>query len=421
MEEWIAKLKGKLNEKPFITPIAIDNDCDYLKSLQERYDKLKTLLEEINTDKSIIEEIERYKKIMTEAINDYFRGRTDLSQAAIDILIKELISDPIAVSDNLKSNMAFLHEGIICKLKNEITNNPSNNLKSSMPYLSAVIDMISESLKKNPTSLPADFKSDVFFISYYVQNPYFFRARCSDEITDFKIKDILHVPFSQRYKVRTERFGLPGIPCLYLGTSSYVCWLESGRPADYRFNISTLTLPDELRIFNLAVNSQKLAYYAENFPSHIKTAFRLLLLSIATSFKVKQKNRDFKSEYIISHLITLSCIKLGLDGIAYFSKQLNNDLRALGIGINIAFFVPYEPDPDSFDLSKVVKVTTPLNFSSFKQLNTDASSSSIINSNESKYIEMNSDLTVKYSDTQFCRLDNYLIKQYCDKFKSDSK
>ncbi len=421
MEEWITKLKDKLNEKPFITPIAIDNDCDYLKSLQESYDKLKALLEEIDTDKSIIEEIERYKRIMTKAINDYFRGRTDLSQAAIDILIKELISDPIAVSDNLKSNMAFLHEGIICKLKNEITNNPSNNLKSSMPYLSAVIDMISESLKKNPTSLPADFKSDITFISHYVQNSYFFRARCSDEITDFKIKDILHVPFSQRYKVRTERFGLPGIPCLYLGTSSYVCWLESGRPADYRFNISTLTLPDELRIFNLAVNSQKLAYYAENFPSHIKTAFRLLLLSIATSFKVKQKNRDFKSEYIISHLITLSCIKLGLDGIAYFSKQLNNDCWALGIGINIAFFVPYEPDPDSFDLSKVVKVTTPLNFSSFKQLNTDASSSSIINSNESKYIEMNSDLTVKYSDTQFCRLDNYLIKQYGDKFKSDSK
>lgn len=355
MEEWITKLKDKLNEKPFITPIAIDNDCDYLKSLQESYDKLKALLEEIDTDKSIIEEIERYKKIMTEAINDYFRGRTDLSQAAIDKLIKEIEEDSILAFDSLKSSS------------------------------------------------------------------YFFRARCSDEITDFEKKDILHIPFSQRYKVRTERFGLPGIPCLYLGTSSYVCWLELGRPADHRFNVSALTLPNELRIFNLSVNSQKIAYYAEKFPSHIKTAFRLLLLSIATSFKVKQKYRDFKSEYIISHLITLSCIKSGLDGIAYFSKQLNNDCWALGIGVNIALFVDYETDCDFFKLFDVLDVTTPLNFSSFKQLNAAASSSHIINSNESKYIEMNSDLTVKYSDTQFCRLDNYLIKQYCDKFKSDSK
>ena len=364
MNEWITKLKDKLNEKPFITPIAIDNDCDYLKSLQKSYDDLKALLEEIDTDKSIIEEIKRYKRIMTKAINDYFRGRTDLSQASIDKLIKELINDHIAAPDNLKRNMAFI------------------------PYIGGGL--------------------------------YFFRARCSDEIIDFEKKDILHIPFSQRYKVRTERFGLPGIPCLYLGTSSYVCWLELGRPADHRFNVSALTLPNELRILNLAVSWNKIIFgsIANRYSlSELKTLFQLFLLSIATSFKVKQKNRDFKSEYIISHLITLSCIKFKLDGIAYYSKQLNNDCWASEIGINVALFARYEPGIDLSELCSNLKVTTSCNYFAFKQTNNHLSGS-ISHAGFGNLISINKDTHCNYADTIFSKFDVFLRRYHIEKFQN---
>ncbi len=41
------------------------------------------------------------------------------------------------------------------------------------------------------------------------------------------------------------------LPCLYLGTTSYVCWLELGRPADHEFNVSPVQLDNTQRVFKV--------------------------------------------------------------------------------------------------------------------------------------------------------------------------
>lgn len=79
--------------------------------------------------------------------------------------------------------------------------------------------------------------------------------------------------------VSTQRFSIPGVPCLYLGTTSYVCWLEMDKPHDSEFNV------------------------------------------YATSFSIKNKERKFKSEYIVSQLIMQCLSELLIDGIAYASKK----------------------------------------------------------------------------------------------------
>ena len=68
----------------------------------------------------------------------------------------------------------------------------------------------------------------------------FFRARLNDVVVDYSANEMLHIPFSCREIVKSERFSIPGLPCLYLANSTYACWIEMGRPADYRFNVSPI-------------------------------------------------------------------------------------------------------------------------------------------------------------------------------------
>jgi len=43
-------------------------------------------------------------------------------------------------------------------------------------------------------------------------------------------KDIFHVPFQNRHRVGNQRYSIAGLPCLYLGSSIWICWEELNRP-----------------------------------------------------------------------------------------------------------------------------------------------------------------------------------------------
>jgi hypothetical protein len=67
-----------------------------------------------------------------------------------------------------------------------------------------------------------------------------FRTRLSDSPA-FDIRkrdDIFHPPFGKRHNIGTNRFSIPGYPCLYLGSSLYVCWEEMGRPPLHKIAFS---------------------------------------------------------------------------------------------------------------------------------------------------------------------------------------
>lgn len=63
------------------------------------------------------------------------------------------------------------------------------------------------------------------------------------------------------------------------------------------------------------------------------------MLDIATSYRVKEVNRTFKSEYIISQSIMMACKKLGYSGVAYYSKRVD-DIAFARCAINLAFLKP---------------------------------------------------------------------------------
>lgn len=73
---------------------------------------------------------------------------------------------------------------------------------------------------------PFDPKEDYHFL---------YRARVTDQQhqNHHQIKtqgDLFHIPFQLRHLVESQRYSIPGLPCLYLGKSIYCCWEELGRP-----------------------------------------------------------------------------------------------------------------------------------------------------------------------------------------------
>lgn len=99
--------------------------------------------------------------------------------------------------------------------------------------------------------------------------------------------------------------------------------------------------------------------------SRVHCWLKLYMLSIATSYRIKEENRTFKSEYIISQAIMMACKKLGYDGVAYYSKRVDNELFAL-CAINLALFADYGKKNSS--LEKHMEIDNAFNFFLYTQL-----------------------------------------------------
>jgi hypothetical protein len=69
---------------------------------------------------------------------------------------------------------------------------------------------------------------------------FYYRARRTDpsHYSIQKREDIFHIPFEKRRQVKSQRYSIPGLPCLYLSTSIYTCWEELNRPDINWFYVS---------------------------------------------------------------------------------------------------------------------------------------------------------------------------------------
>ena len=138
-----------------------------------------------------------------------------------------------------------------------------------------------------------------------------FRSRTGNPANSFTAKDMLHLPYSLRAKSGNYRFSIPGNPSLYLSNSSYGRWIETGFPPDIDFNVSPVLLDGTQKVFNLAVSIRDFSHLNEFESERVHTWLKLLMLAIATSYRINESGRIFKSEYIISQSIMMACKKLG--------------------------------------------------------------------------------------------------------------
>jgi len=74
-------------------------------------------------------------------------------------------------------------------------------------------------------------------------------------------EDLFHIPFHRRHLTQSNRFSLPGIPCIYLSNSLYLCWEELGRPSNKRLYAARFEYNrNNVRLINLSFIPQKVVF-----------------------------------------------------------------------------------------------------------------------------------------------------------------
>ena len=349
--------------KELSAPFFLSKDADYIKDLRKRFLLVKNQAEKAGADAESLKIIEKYRTKIIESLKYYYKADISRSNTIIYNLLKDIGEDPFAVN-SLNDSYAF-HGNVDGELQ-------------------------------------------------------FFRCRQGNPSKAFKVKEMLYLPENMRAKSGNYRFSIPGNPSMYLANSSYGCWIETGFPADNDFNVSPVVLDGTQRIFNLAVTVRDFSRLNEFEESRVHFWLKLFMLSLATSYRIEEEGRTFKSEYLIAQSIMMACKKLGYDGVAYYSKRVDNELFAL-CAINLALFVNYE---DEGALINHMKMDDPFNFALYKKLDHSlkykkydlSSVSTGLITNIGNYTSQ-----YPYRETEFFHFDQFLFYSWRDKTNAPKK
>lgn len=192
-----------------------------------------------------------------------------------------------------------------------------------------------------------------------------FRARWKGSFNKNDINEFYHVPFSKRQLVGSQRFSIPGLPLLYLGSS--ILTIEKELEANENNNLEyAMFLPSyshfyNLKIFNLKNNINNLLeknlpgiigagvnYPYSSFISY-KSKFKeeiiaYILLQIC-SFPTESKCA-FVPEYVIPQMLTTALQEKGFSGLTFPStkcfESLKNNHRFSSHHLNFVIFTKYQ-------------------------------------------------------------------------------
>lgn len=148
-----------------------------------------------------------------------------------------------------------------------------------------------------------------------------------EEQHNLKAKDMFHIPLNKKGIVETQRYSVPGYPCLYLARNVYGCWEEMGRPNFGTVMVSKFETQREFKMLDLRVPTR------DTWENNIKNCLQIFPLVIASMIQVKNSKDTYKPEYLIPQLLTEWIISenennKGGDkilGIMYTSAHKNND------------------------------------------------------------------------------------------------
>ena len=213
---------------------------------------------------------------------------------------------------------------------------------------------------------------DIFKIVELKEKYHLFRIRTNENIYsgDFTEEQLFHVPFELRNTITTKRYSIPGFPCLYLSSSTYLCWEELNRPDLNKVTATRFSVNKNLKLLDLTIpdflkaSQREKYYYFMTFP-----------LLLVCSIKVHNHTDVFKPEYIIPQFLLEYIRKdehnLNLDGIKYESTKLNRILVSSTEHYNIVLPVKKTKDVgyceellNKFTISKpisfqVLEIVTP--------------------------------------------------------------
>lgn len=327
-------------------------------------------------------------------------------------------------SDYLK--LIKLSEGNIAKL-----------ITSKLSLIEMEIDLIKESVKLYFQGKTSESYSKIsecltllnqnsFLEVGYIEGD-FYRIRNANN-NNLSRKDIFHVPFQIREKVATQRYSIPGLPCLYIADSIYTAWEEMNRPNFNDIHISRFNFED--RNFNLLFLNTSTREIRERYISEDKIINENIVVKFlsfwpllaACSYNVSKKQDVFKPEYIIPQMVLQWIIETpDIDGVQFKSNRLLSNSKNVGSFNNVAIPVQSNKQNGFCDiLTGKIRFTEPLSWSLLDISSADLMSSktledlSVGSIQKASYIELINGEKTDYFKTKFGVMENKLKEMKLD-------
>lgn len=230
-----------------------------------------------------------------------------------------------------------------------------------------------------------------------------YRIRIGTEMK-YSLEKMFHIPFQERFKVGSQRYSIPGLPCLYLSNTLYAAWSEMGRPDFNQMQIVRLKpIGDSIKILDFGMRPT--AWCEE--PSYIKTFEERIIaeaivwpIIAACSLTTDGRDRKFKHEYIIPQLV-LQWLRdtEKYDGVRYFSMNMIENDVPLRLMRNFAFPVQEKSAHGQCPILKsYFEMTTP---TSWQILSTGKLSSYSLEGAQEDLIDLIESHSIAYRDTIF--------------------
>ena len=266
-----------------------------------------------------------------------------------------------------------------------------------------------------------------------MRHPVLYRLRCErSEFSTPRRGDLFHVPFEKRRLVGNQRYSIAGLPCLYLGSSIWICWEELGRPPldsvwVSRFRvvrpISVLDFhypPHHFWRFNEISREEILQEsnrgsqekVAQHFsPEYLKAYLTGWPMIAACSIKRSSKVGVFVPEYIVPQLL-LQWVnqEQQVDGIRYFSARMPSSGPHFLAHANYVFPVKTSAvDGYCSELKKDFAFTAPLSWEALTAIRLQGREPLTREvPNGFSFIQMNDELQLPYSQTAFFEVEQQL-------------
>lgn len=377
----------------FRLPIIVDTNGDYEKILKE---KLEAFIKEIDRplfqdEKGLVDDVKKISKQVLDAFECVKQGEIEKAEKIVIEILKDYTKNEFAVTDLDKS---YAFRGIA----------PFKELRHNWVNKNIYESMIQKELN-------------------------FFRARTvsNEDTTSVKrVEDIVYLPYDLRNNSNDMRFSKKGEVCLYLGVTSYVCskecrWDEENQNlylSAFRFNEKG----KRLKILNLICTESLMNGLQSSVGSNDKEydtklhndMVRVFPLIMATSFTIKNPDKEKRYEYLLSQVLIKVLNDAGIDGVAYLSAQGESEFEYPQF-VNLA--IPIKDTDENNKYGKLInyfEMTEPVLYNEFVK-DKENKNKSYINEIYSKS-DYNSHVVFKgkdipYQETKFSSFDDYLINQ----------
>lgn len=303
----------------------------------------------------------------------------DRNKTCIDFLRKnysEYIED-VKVSLAPEDNQLVGIE--MCKMVSELL----KDIEKNSELLIDVLELYNNGRIKNASEKAFEvfnkMKPKLMYRYSSVQyNEIYYRIRKIDEENIFSLerRELFHIPNDCKHLVGTERYSMPGHPCLYLASQPELCWYECGMPDKFaisKFEISK-SENGNIKFIDFSEKLIPLAYsflsWFHNNKKDIELIRQYLLMYIysyplraACSMLVKYQGAKFIEEYIIPQLLLQWVVEDNyFYGIAYESCNSNNEAKYFG-GYNIVLATKkYDSYGFDINLRENTKISEPILF-----------------------------------------------------------